>query len=142
MEIKRDKSVARADAEYELVELEIEDKKKGKVRLVRSVRRTGVAKWPGIDSATGCHTRIANARGSRRAPAPASRSSRSRHSSLRRIRRLIPEPDGRDVLSRGVARCRILRGRRGHVRKGQALCIIEAMKMMNEIEAEIGGPRG
>jgi biotin carboxyl carrier protein len=25
------------------------------------------------------------------------------------------------------------------VRKGQALCIIEAMKMMNEIEAEIGG---
>jgi len=26
-----------------------------------------------------------------------------------------------------------------HVRKGQALCIIEAMKMMNEIEAEFGG---
>jgi len=25
------------------------------------------------------------------------------------------------------------------VRKGQPLCIIEAMKMMNEIEAEIGG---
>ena len=25
------------------------------------------------------------------------------------------------------------------VRKGQVLCIIEAMKMMNEIEAEIGG---
>ena len=26
-----------------------------------------------------------------------------------------------------------------HVRKGQALCIIEAMKMMNEIEAEFSG---
>ncbi|MDA0700322.1 MAG: biotin/lipoyl-binding protein, partial [bacterium] len=27
----------------------------------------------------------------------------------------------------------------GRVKKGQVLCIIEAMKLMNEIEAEVGG---
>ena len=39
-----------------------------------------------------------------------------------------PSPDAAPYVEEGTA-----------VRKGQTLCIIEAMKMMNEIEAEVAG---
>ena len=50
------------------------------------------------------------------------------------------EPDGRHVLPRGLAGRQVVRrGRRHRSRRATTLCIIEAMKLMNEIEADAAG---
>ena len=49
------------------------------------------------------------------------------------------EPDGRHVLPVGHARVEAVRRVGDTVEEGATLCIIEAMKLMNEIEADKAG---
>ena len=137
MEVREIKALLTLMREYELVELEIDDKKKGKVRLVRAgaggpVASTVVAS-PVADplppvhrpsrACTGCQRR-----GGRAAP-PNCRQSAADHQSDGRERstarhRPTPRPSSKTVI-----RCA----------RDRPCCIIEAMKMMNEIEAEVAG---
>jgi acetyl-CoA carboxylase biotin carboxyl carrier protein len=130
METREIKALLVLMQEYELVELEIDDKKKGKVRLVRAigVRDAAVAPAGARTGAAPRHVR-APAKEGGKAPAP----------ELGENQRLITSPmvgtfyrasspDAAPFVEEGDS-----------VRKGQTLCLIEAMKMMNEIEAEVAG---
>jgi len=122
--------------EYGLVELEIDDKKKGKVRLVRgSAAHNG---GPAPVQAFAPALREAPAPRHVRAPA-AKLSGPSEAPAIADNQRLVTSPmvgtfyrasspDAPQFVEEGDM-----------VRKGQTLCIIEAMKMMNEIEAEVAG---
>jgi len=48
-------------------------------------------------------------------------------------------PDGRYVLPLGIARFQAFRGRRPKREQRDTLCIIEAMKLLNEIDADQAG---
>jgi acetyl-CoA carboxylase biotin carboxyl carrier protein len=54
-------------------------------------------------------------------------------------RRCREVPDGRDLLPLLEPRRRAVRRRRQPVKAGDTLCIIEAMKLLNEIEADRAG---
>jgi acetyl-CoA carboxylase biotin carboxyl carrier protein len=137
MELREIKALLALMRDFGLSELEIEDKK-GKVRLVRAA-----------DSADDHHAALAAApgRGAPRAAAekpaglggPPSNARPAAAPELGPGHRYVQSPmvgtfyrasspDSDPFVEEGDS-----------VRKGQALCIIEAMKMMNEIEAEIGG---
>ena len=142
MEVRELKTLLVLMRDYGLVELEIEDKK-GKVRLVRGGGRASVDA-----TASGSPTRMSR----RRAASPhqhggaapaAPRSGGSQGAAQARSRaesEIDRKPDGR---ARSTARPRPTRRRSSKkgssVRKGQTLCIIEAMKMMNEIESPAAG---
>jgi acetyl-CoA carboxylase biotin carboxyl carrier protein len=145
MEVRELKTLLALMQDFGLVELEIEDKK-GKVRLVRAgVAASAVAAPPAM--AASAPREIAP-------PAVASKASRGAQkfagAAGNGARGMVPpavaenqklvaspmvgtfyraaSPDSNPFVEEGDS-----------VRKGQALCIIEAMKMMNEIEADAGG---
>ncbi|HLW71333.1 MAG TPA: acetyl-CoA carboxylase biotin carboxyl carrier protein [Candidatus Binataceae bacterium] len=132
METREIKALLALMQEYELLELEIDDKKRGKVRLVRAGRpREAVAAPPPGQSTTAAL--------SRHVRAPAREGGKAAAPELAENQRLIvspmvgtfyraSSPDADPFVEEGDS-----------VRKGQTLCIIEAMKMMNEIEAEVAG---
>jgi len=134
MEVREIKALLALMREYGLAELEIDDRKKGKVRLVR-----GIAP---LDGASANHAPPAVAAAStpaRHVRAPARQSGNTEGPALADNERLVTSPmvgtfyraaspDASPFVEEGDA-----------VRKGQTLCIIEAMKMMNEIEAEVAG---
>src|SRR5262249_20694499 len=123
--------------QYGLVELEIEDKKKGKIRLVRGGSGAQEAHTMNQASPAASSTPVPIA-----APPPPAHSMRSaapEPPSLAEGQRVVTSPmvgtfyrsaspDGAPFVEEGAA-----------VRKGQTVCIIEAMKMMNEIEADASG---
>jgi acetyl-CoA carboxylase biotin carboxyl carrier protein len=137
MELREIKALLALMRDFGLSELEIEDKK-GKVRLVR-----------GSNSAVENHLAPVGAP-RRAAPRSATEAAVGLGGPISAVRpHAAPElapghryvqspmvgtfyraasPDSDPFVEEGAS-----------VRKGQALCIIEAMKMMNEIEAEIGG---
>jgi acetyl-CoA carboxylase biotin carboxyl carrier protein len=140
MEVRELKTLLALMQDFGLVELEIEDKK-GKVRLVRAgVSANAVASLPAAAPVTAASAPTplptkakkaagSSANGARDAEPPA----------LTENQRLIASPmvgtfyraaspDSEPFVEEGDS-----------VRKGQALCIIEAMKMMNEIEADASG---
>jgi acetyl-CoA carboxylase biotin carboxyl carrier protein len=146
MELREIKALIALMREHELVELEIEDKK-GKVRLVRAS-----ADRAGREAAAAIHTptlpaKVANTRAGQANASPAAAAASATATSGA----AAPEPElgANQVLVRSPMvgtfyRCSapgappfIEVG--GPVRKGQTLCIIEAMKMMNEVEAEVSG---
>ena len=133
METREIKALLMLMREYELIELEIDDKKKGKVRLVRagaaSSAASTVVALPAAAPVVARHVRAPAAKDPARVATP----------ELADNQRLVTSPmvgtfyrssspDGAPFVDEGDS-----------VRKGQTLCIIEAMKMMNEIEAEIAG---
>jgi len=135
MEVREIKALLALMQQYGLVELEIDDKKKGRVRLVRAGGSV-VSGQPTVPAA-GTATIVA--------PAPVVPPSTSRRGApaqapaLEENQRLVTSPmvgtfyrasspDAEPFIEEGAA-----------VRKGQTICIIEAMKMMNEIEAEMAG---
>lgn len=142
MEVRELKTLLSLMQDYGLVELEIEDKK-GKVRLVRGAveahneapPRFAVAVAPTVAPAR-------TAPGVSAAPesAPSAPSaSAAGEIQLAPNQKLVtspmvgtfyrsPSPDAPPFVEDGT-----------HVRKGQPLCIIEAMKMMNEIESDTAG---
>jgi len=132
METREIKALLALMQEYELLELEIDDKKRGKVRLVRAGRSPEAIAAPPPAQPT-----IAAV--SRHVRAPAREAGKGATPELAENQRLITSPmvgtfyrasspDGDPFVEEGDS-----------VRKGQTLCIIEAMKMMNEIEAEVAG---
>jgi len=145
MEVRELKTLLALMQDFGLVELEIEDKK-GKVHLVRAGVAASVTAPPPAAAAAGPNTIAAKAfelRTAKEASKPAATSGNGARGSepptIAENQKLIASPmvgtfyraaspDSDPFVEEGDS-----------VRKGQALCIIEAMKMMNEIEADAGG---
>ncbi|MBF6560107.1 MAG: acetyl-CoA carboxylase biotin carboxyl carrier protein [Candidatus Binataceae bacterium] len=140
MEVRELKTLLGLMRDYELVELEIEDKK-GKVRLVRAAA-SAVGESAAAVTPTAPVARVIQSPVVRTAAKPAaSLNDRGAAAApeLSENQKLIASPmvgtfyrasgpDADPFVEEG-----------GSVRKGQTLCIIEAMKMMNEIEADASG---
>jgi acetyl-CoA carboxylase biotin carboxyl carrier protein len=136
MEIREIKALLALMQEYGLTEIEIDDKRKGKLRLVRALAAfetsPGQPLTAGASPQSGKRPRHVSARV---AKADATGGSPSIEENQRLVTSPMvgtfyraPSPDAPPFVEEGST-----------VRKGQTLCIIEAMKMMNEIEAEVAG---
>ncbi len=136
MEVREIKALLALMSEYGLVELEIEDKK-GKVRLVRGGTRASNVDG-GVDAAAPKALPLKIAPG-RHLEAKTEDTAKARGIELEANQKLIESPmvgtfyraaspDASPFVEEGTL-----------VRKGQPLCIIEAMKMMNEIESPAAG---
>jgi len=135
MEVREIKALIALMSDHGLVELEIEDKK-GKIRLVRG----GVAHAIETNSVAPATAKPAAKRSrSAESSAEPSRDGAAKPLELAENQRIIespmvgtfyraPAPDAAPFVEEGAT-----------VRKGQTVCIIEAMKMMNEIEAPFAG---
>jgi len=137
MEVRDLKTLLALMQEYGLVELEVEDKK-GKVRLVRAnPARAGddagpapaVVVRPVPTAPKKAAARAESQGGVRRGESPA----------LEDNQRLVTSPMVGTFYRAATPNAAPFVEEGDTVRKGQPLCIIEAMKMMNEIEAEGGG---
>jgi len=144
MEVRELKTLLALMQDFGLVELEIEDKK-GKVRLVRASAVSAQAppamaaaaptKVAAKGAAASQAARVAEktagftgngARGSE--PPVVTENQKLVASPMVGTFYRASSPDSNPFVEEGDS-----------VRKGQTLCIIEAMKMMNEIEADAGG---
>ena len=136
MELREIKALLALMRDFGLSELEIEDKK-GKVRLVRAAnsadeRHRAAAAAPrgpvraAAEAAVGLGGPVSDAW----PPAAPELGPGQRYVQSPMVGTFYraPSPDADPFVEEGDS-----------VRKGSPLCIIEAMKMMNEIEAEIGG---
>jgi acetyl-CoA carboxylase biotin carboxyl carrier protein len=130
MEFREIKALVLLMQEYGLTELEIDDKKKGKLRLVRA---------PANEPDAARVMPAATATPTRHMRAPLTKNGSGSQPTLTENQRAVTSPmvgtfyrasspDAQPFVQEGDT-----------VRKGQPLCIIEAMKMMNEIEAEVAG---
>jgi acetyl-CoA carboxylase biotin carboxyl carrier protein len=136
MDVRELKALLNLMQENGVVELEIEDKK-GKVRLVR-----GTASTPNHQPANSAPAMPATpppAKGQRKVTAATVDKPPPGSIELQANQKLVESPmvgtfyraaspDADPFVEEGT-----------NVRKGQPLCIIEAMKMMNEIEADTAG---
>jgi acetyl-CoA carboxylase biotin carboxyl carrier protein len=141
MEVRELKTLLALMQDFGLVELEIEDKK-GKVRLVRAgAAVSAIAPPPAAASVVAAPTPTplptkskkpagTSANGGRDAAEPPVLTENQRLVASPMVGTFYraASPDSEPFVEEGDS-----------VRKGQALCIIEAMKMMNEIEADAGG---
>jgi len=136
MELREIKALVALMREHGLVELEIEDKK-GKIRLVRGVldHAGGAAVDAGARPASGKTRRAQPGSGGVAGGNGVSSTEPELGPNQELVRSPMvgtfyraSSPDADPFVEEGSA-----------VRKGQALCIIEAMKMMNEVEAEQSG---
>jgi len=134
MEVRELKALLNLMHENGLVELEIEDKK-GKVRLVRGVAAPHDHQPPQVAPPTTAPKLRAGAK----VMAPTVDKAAAGKLELQANQKLVESPmvgtfyraaspDSDPFVEEGT-----------QVRKGQPLCIIEAMKMMNEIEADTAG---
>jgi acetyl-CoA carboxylase biotin carboxyl carrier protein len=137
MEIRELKALLALMEEHGLSELEIEDKK-GKVRLVRAASGSahssssrGASPEPAPTAAGKAKGRLAKAAIS--APAPAGTFE------LQPNQKLVESPMVGTFYRASAPEAPPFVEEGTMVRKGQTLCIIEAMKMMNEIEADVAG---
>jgi len=138
METREIKALLALMREYELVELEIDDKKKGKVRLVRSGGGHGTPSAPALSMHPAAVPVLPTP--ARHVRAPAARdASKPIAVELAENERLITSPMVGTFYRASSPDAAAFVEEGDSVRKGQTLCIIEAMKMMNEIEAEVAG---
>ncbi len=144
MDVRELKALLNLMQEHDLLELEIEDKK-GKVRLVRGTAATHDHQ-PNQVAVAVAPLSNANAAGAKlqrkiegKVTAPTVDKPPPGSIELQANQKLVESPmvgtfyraaspDADPFVEEGT-----------NVRKGQPLCIIEAMKMMNEIEADIAG---
>lgn len=131
MEVREIKALLALMQEYGLTELEIDDKKKGKVRLVRGAIESGSAAPQPRPQAEAKPRHV-------RAPA-AGNSGPAAPPQLAENERLVTSPMVGTFYRAASPEASPFVEEGDSVRKGQTLCIIEAMKMMNEIEAEVAG---
>jgi len=140
MEVREIKALLALMQEYALVELEIDDKKKGKVRLVRAhdggdaIAASAASIAPAAASA-----RKASVRQAASAPASTIEAAKNAAPALSDNQRLVTSPMVGTFYRAASPDAAPFVDEGDSVRKGQPLCIIEAMKMMNEIEAESAG---
>ncbi len=141
MEVRELKTLLALMQDFGLVELEIEDKK-GKVRLVRAGVAPSAAPAPPVAASKDIAARTFAPQASRGAQKSAAAANGARGAEppvIAENQKLVASPmvgtfyrasspDSNPFVEEGDS-----------VRKGQTLCIIEAMKMMNEIDADAGG---
>jgi len=137
MEVKEIKALVTLMNEFGLVELEIEDKK-GKVRLVRAGGNNNVAVAAAAPSAAPASKAPASA-STRASASPAQPKGPAPAPELAANQRLIKSPMVGTFYRKPSPEASVFVEEGDSVRKGQPLCIIEAMKMMNEIEADGAG---
>jgi len=127
MELRDIKALIALMRENGLLELEVEDKK-GKIRLVRAadfgVQPTPRPASPALRQPA---ARTSSAPPASPAPELADNQALLRSPMVGTFYR-APAPDAPPFVQEGDM-----------VQRGQALCIVEAMKMMNEIESEVAG---
>lgn len=141
MEVREIKALLALMREYALVELEIDDKKKGKVRLVRAQDGGGAVAASPASIAPAASARNTSARQAPAAPALDSTTGGVKNSApaLSDNQRLVTSPMVGTFYRAASPDAAPFVDEGDSVRKGQTLCIIEAMKMMNEIEADTAG---
>jgi len=135
MEIREIKALLALMQEYGLTELELEDKRRGRLKLVRALAASAAIPDSGIAAraqlggqpARHLAARVSKSGGAAAAPA-ISENQRLVTSPMVGTFYRASAPDASPYVEEGSS-----------VRKGQTLCIIEAMKMMNEIEAKMAG---
>jgi acetyl-CoA carboxylase biotin carboxyl carrier protein len=142
MEVRELKTLLTLMQDFGLVELEIEDKK-GKVRLVRAGVAASATAAPPVAASTEIAAKTfapQSSRGAQKPPGAAVNGARGAEPPVvAENQKLVASPmvgtfyrasspDSNPFVEEGDS-----------VRKGQTLCIIEAMKMMNEIDADAGG---
>ena len=119
------RELARIAAEFELAEIEVEPE--GRIRV--PPRRTAVRSGMRRSLEPPCGPATARWRPPPPAPSAANEAGALHHLAVRRARSTArPRPRRRSFVEVGT-----------DVRKGQVVCIVEAMKLMNEIEAEADG---
>jgi acetyl-CoA carboxylase biotin carboxyl carrier protein len=133
MEIREIKALLALMQKYGLTELELEDKRRGRLKLVRAPSATIPDPGTGVgvpqSGKTTRHLAMRVAKqGNAAVPASITENQRLVTSPMVGTFYRAPAPDASPYVEEGTS-----------VRKGQTLCIIEAMKMMNEIEAEVAG---
>jgi acetyl-CoA carboxylase biotin carboxyl carrier protein len=133
MEIRQIKALLALMQEYGLTELELDDKKRGRLKLVRAtgaaVTPVQMPPAPPPEQKTQGHRAGGAARSGNAAPPLAvNENQRLVASPMVGTFYRAASPDAQPYVEEGAS-----------VRKGQTLCIIEAMKMMNEIDAEVAG---
>jgi acetyl-CoA carboxylase biotin carboxyl carrier protein len=127
--------------DYGLVELEIEDKK-GKVRLVRGSNSRQAFAAPdawGARTEPPAPTPSASAAKKINVPAPNPSDGATNDVDLKPNQKLIASPMVGTFYRASAPNSDPFIEEGDTVRRGQPLCIIEAMKMMNEIEADSAG---
>jgi acetyl-CoA carboxylase biotin carboxyl carrier protein len=135
MELREIKALLALMQEYGLTELELDDKKKGRLKLVRAPAASAAILDPMPAAALSTGRKAAR----QVTPRAAKDGNAGTSPIIGENQRLVtspmvgtfyraPSPDAPPHVEVGTS-----------VRKGQTLCIIEAMKMMNEIEAEVAG---
>ena len=135
MEIREIKALLALMQEYGLLELELDDKRKGRLRLVRGQAGAATLLQPGaaaVRSQTGKAARRVSARVAKASDAAAA-------PSISENQRLVTSPMVGTFYRASAPDAPPYVEESDSVRKGQTLCLIEAMKMMNEIEAEMAG---
>jgi len=135
MELREIKALLALMQEYGLSELELDDKKRGRLRLVRHMAATATVHQPALATASTPSGKTSQQPSARAAPSgapsatpPIAENQRMVTSPMVGTFYRASSPDASPYVEEGNS-----------VRKGQTLCIIEAMKMMNEIEAEVAG---
>jgi len=131
MEVREIKALIALMNDHGLVELEIEDKK-GKVRLVRGALAPTLEANSPPNSAAGSV-------GKRRAGAKVAAKTDGGASELASNQTLVESPMVGTFYRALAPDAAAFVEEGSSVRKGQTVCIIEAMKMMNEIEAPASG---
>ncbi len=134
MEVKEIKTLIALMNEFGLIELEIEDKK-GKVRLVRAGANSNAA------AAVAGHGAASAVKAQVTMPAKTAEAVKgtAQAPELAPNQRLVQSPMVGTFYRRASPEAAPFVEEGDTVRKGQPLCIIEAMKMMNEIEADVAG---
>ena len=137
MEVKEIKALVALMNEFGLVELEIEDKK-GKVRLVRG--NAVMNDHQALNSApSSAPSKLPAPRGQRKVTAPTVDKPPPGSIELQANQKLVESPMVGTFYRAASPDADPFVEEGSNVRKGQPLCIIEAMKMMNEIEADTAG---
>jgi acetyl-CoA carboxylase biotin carboxyl carrier protein len=139
MEPREIKALLDLMQEYSLVELQIEDKK-GKIRLVRGgLIPAGAQTAPATPPALAINQAFAPPMAVATADGGALSRGNSALPILADNQRLVSSPMVGTFYRAASPDADPFVEEGDHVRKAQPLCIIEAMKMMNEIEAEMAG---
>ncbi len=126
MELRDIKALIALMRENGLLELEVEDKK-GKIRLVRMADSSAAPAPRPVVPARPAPSRTSATAAETAAVELAANQTLLRSPMVGTFYR-SPSPDAPPFVQEGDM-----------VQKGQALCIVEAMKMMNEIESEVAG---